>query len=85
MNFLKKNEKKNLLYWAYEPGLLRWRGEWTNVWLGHGISQAIKSAGMYVTSSYLETPWEGESGKCSDSSVSNCRILISFESILCWK
>lgn len=80
-------KKKNLLNQVllHGPGLLRLMGKWTNVWVGHGISQAVKAAGKDVTCCYLEIPWEGESGKSSDFSVSKCRILISFESILCWK
>lgn len=72
-----------LLRLLHGPGLLRLRDRWTKVWVGRGISQTTKAADMYVTCYYLEIPWEGESGRRSDFSVSNCRILISFESILC--
>lgn len=34
-----------------------------------------------ATCIYLETLWEGESRKSSDFPVSNCGILISFESM----
>lgn len=70
-----------------DPPAWTWpaKADGTNVWVGHGSSQAIRAAGMDVTRCYLEMPWEGESGKSSDFSVSKCRILISFESILCWK
>lgn len=36
---------------------------------------------MYATCVYLETLWEGELSKSSDFPGSNCRILMSFESI----
>lgn len=36
---------------------------------------------MYATCVYLETLWEGEPSKSSDFPGSNCRILMSFESI----
>lgn len=63
------------LRWGYKLTAARGGGSW-NV-----SNTSLRLHGMHVTCVYLETLWEGELSKSSDFPGSNCRILMSFESI----
>lgn len=68
------------------PGFLRRGYKWTEDREAGGVSwnfsnTSLRLHSMYATCVYLETLWEGELSKSSDFPGSNCRILMSFESI----